>query len=410
MQPYFPLPSLTEDALRVYLPNFDPSLDPQVGEWVMVTPMRRAALLDPLIEAWEAGNEPSLSPRRYTLAEYAGWDPRPPPSDVPSEELLHVEDISSQASQLVEAEDYYLLLPTEEEAPVELVPAVPPTDSDDEGCSGVPQDGAPSPPLSTLVPAAPNGSPPDTVPPSTVKRRTRRKPPHDGGSGVLPTSVIEGEALAGWSLAPLSQVRALLCRRKRRRGPEGGTSRRGISLYLHIRLGLLTAAPPIEFGGGREVKDPDRGELVCNEVLAHFASGVGSEGMIRGWVSFPLNDQENLTLRREISCGGTNADVGVQREEELEFDWEWLRETEEGASKEWAQVMEKEERWCGLPNTHRRGRLEQATQGVTTARDRTASGKKVVSSAEVFIPPQFPRTLMSLMRLYTTFPDELSGV
>ncbi|KAH9599489.1 hypothetical protein LSM04_003785 [Trypanosoma melophagium] len=36
--------------LEKYLPNFDPARDPQVGEWILVTPHRRVALVDPLIE------------------------------------------------------------------------------------------------------------------------------------------------------------------------------------------------------------------------------------------------------------------------------------------------------------------------------------------------------------------------
>ncbi|KAG8341660.1 hypothetical protein ERJ75_000117500 [Trypanosoma vivax] len=41
---------ITEAELRKYLPNFDCDLDPQVGEWVIVTPARRGPLLDPLID------------------------------------------------------------------------------------------------------------------------------------------------------------------------------------------------------------------------------------------------------------------------------------------------------------------------------------------------------------------------
>lgn len=46
-------------TLDKYVPNFDPARDPQVGEWVLVTPHRRAALLDPLISvAAQQGLQP----------------------------------------------------------------------------------------------------------------------------------------------------------------------------------------------------------------------------------------------------------------------------------------------------------------------------------------------------------------
>lgn len=97
------LPHLHLDELYAYLPFFDPLQDPQIGDWVLITPMRRDVLLDPLIAIWEgdgtdkksslipslppAGennqeenhhhHQPStsfcsspVSPHRYTLAEY----------------------------------------------------------------------------------------------------------------------------------------------------------------------------------------------------------------------------------------------------------------------------------------------------------------------------------------------------
>lgn len=51
------LPHLTLEELYSYLPFFDPLQDPQIGDWVVVTPMRRAALLDPLISRWEGNND-----------------------------------------------------------------------------------------------------------------------------------------------------------------------------------------------------------------------------------------------------------------------------------------------------------------------------------------------------------------
>ncbi|KEG12066.1 hypothetical protein DQ04_02031080 [Trypanosoma grayi] len=44
--PYHPI---VRKDLEKYLPNFDPTADPQVGEWVLVSPHRRAAIVDPLI-------------------------------------------------------------------------------------------------------------------------------------------------------------------------------------------------------------------------------------------------------------------------------------------------------------------------------------------------------------------------
>ncbi|ORC85765.1 uncharacterized protein TM35_000332220 [Trypanosoma theileri] len=41
---------ISRKELEKYLPNFDPSCDPQVGEWLLVTPHRRVALVDPLIQ------------------------------------------------------------------------------------------------------------------------------------------------------------------------------------------------------------------------------------------------------------------------------------------------------------------------------------------------------------------------
>lgn len=96
------LPPLHLDELCAYLPFFDPLQDPQIGDWVLITPMRRAVLLDPLVAMWEDGDTdknsfplPSFTlgennnheeknyhhhstpfssslvpPHRYTLAEY----------------------------------------------------------------------------------------------------------------------------------------------------------------------------------------------------------------------------------------------------------------------------------------------------------------------------------------------------
>ncbi|RNE99123.1 hypothetical protein TraAM80_08371 [Trypanosoma rangeli] len=41
---------IVREELDVYLPNFDPVRDPQVGEWVLVSPHRRAALVNPLVQ------------------------------------------------------------------------------------------------------------------------------------------------------------------------------------------------------------------------------------------------------------------------------------------------------------------------------------------------------------------------
>ncbi|AAZ10144.1 small nuclear RNA (snRNA) U1 [Trypanosoma equiperdum] len=41
---------ITRKELERYLPNFDPLLDPQIGEWVLVTPERRFAILGPLLQ------------------------------------------------------------------------------------------------------------------------------------------------------------------------------------------------------------------------------------------------------------------------------------------------------------------------------------------------------------------------
>ncbi|EKF30785.1 hypothetical protein MOQ_005392 [Trypanosoma cruzi marinkellei] len=38
------------EEIERYLPNFDPMRDPQVGEWVLVSPHRRVALLRPLVQ------------------------------------------------------------------------------------------------------------------------------------------------------------------------------------------------------------------------------------------------------------------------------------------------------------------------------------------------------------------------
>ncbi|ESL08346.1 hypothetical protein TRSC58_03952 [Trypanosoma rangeli SC58] len=41
---------ILREELDAYLPNFDPVRDPQVGEWVLVSPHRRAALVNPLVQ------------------------------------------------------------------------------------------------------------------------------------------------------------------------------------------------------------------------------------------------------------------------------------------------------------------------------------------------------------------------
>lgn len=45
---------ITATELQCYLPALDPATDALVGEWVMVSPERASALLDPLVWRWEA--------------------------------------------------------------------------------------------------------------------------------------------------------------------------------------------------------------------------------------------------------------------------------------------------------------------------------------------------------------------
>lgn len=107
------LPHLTVEELYHYLPLFDPLQDPQIGDWVLITPMRRSALFDPLVAMWEGcegevgeasspirvsccpegrplachPNTPPPPrctrpfPHRYTLAEYFSVIPPPPIGD-----------------------------------------------------------------------------------------------------------------------------------------------------------------------------------------------------------------------------------------------------------------------------------------------------------------------------------------
>lgn len=68
-------PFMTLEEIYDYLPNFDADCDLQVGDWVVVQPRRMAALLGPLITAWEGGTPLSLptassvSVPQYTLSQ-----------------------------------------------------------------------------------------------------------------------------------------------------------------------------------------------------------------------------------------------------------------------------------------------------------------------------------------------------
>ncbi|CAJ1009218.1 hypothetical protein Q4I28_004532 [Leishmania naiffi] len=53
-----------------YLPNFDADCDLQVGDWVVVQPQRMAALLGPLISAWEA------APQNHVLSAASSFVPQ----------------------------------------------------------------------------------------------------------------------------------------------------------------------------------------------------------------------------------------------------------------------------------------------------------------------------------------------
>ncbi|CAG9575162.1 conserved hypothetical protein [Leishmania major strain Friedlin] len=53
-----------------YLPNFDADCDLQVGDWVVVQPQRRAALLGPLISAWET------APQDHALSAASSFVPQ----------------------------------------------------------------------------------------------------------------------------------------------------------------------------------------------------------------------------------------------------------------------------------------------------------------------------------------------
>ncbi|KAG5477016.1 hypothetical protein LSCM1_05350 [Leishmania martiniquensis] len=53
-----------------YLPNFDADCDLQVGDWVVVQPQRMAALLGPLISAWET------VPQGHALSSTSTFAPR----------------------------------------------------------------------------------------------------------------------------------------------------------------------------------------------------------------------------------------------------------------------------------------------------------------------------------------------
>ncbi|CCW70949.1 unnamed protein product [Phytomonas sp. Hart1] len=79
-QSFGALAHLTTQELFTYLPNFIAECDPQVGEWVLITPVRRRTLLDPLIQLWEgkeSGDESSghltgakKNPKRYSLSTF----------------------------------------------------------------------------------------------------------------------------------------------------------------------------------------------------------------------------------------------------------------------------------------------------------------------------------------------------
>lgn len=59
---------LTPPDLYAYLPNFDFYRDLQVGDWVLITPMRRGLLLDPLIAMWECSNNAETNEAPATRA------------------------------------------------------------------------------------------------------------------------------------------------------------------------------------------------------------------------------------------------------------------------------------------------------------------------------------------------------
>nr|CCC89618.1 unnamed protein product [Trypanosoma congolense IL3000] len=83
---------LSRRELEEYLPNFDPLLDPQIGEWVLVTPRRRVTLLGPLLQRLQ---NDGLQPVYPFLA--ASRDHFRAPLNA---SLLCAEEISERAAEL----------------------------------------------------------------------------------------------------------------------------------------------------------------------------------------------------------------------------------------------------------------------------------------------------------------------
>eukprot|EP00796_Vickermania_ingenoplastis_P013457 gene13458-9266_t len=120
------------------------------------------------------------------------------------------------------------------------------------------------------------------------KQKTRATPREDDVADWPVSRVLSATAC----LAPLSLMRVALCKRRRRCsssssgggfGGSGGTSRQSDALYLHVRLGLLTNTPPIEFGGRPARAAPTERRRGAAPVPAGGGSDSGGLERERAW-------------------------------------------------------------------------------------------------------------------------------
>lgn len=219
---------LTREGIHGYLPLFSPTQDPQVGDWVMVTPMRRAALLDPLIALWEGQADSSSSggdgqpggssssgktatsatAMRYSLAAFFG---EPTAPSTPSSLLEGVgADLGDGGG--------YLNDETQRETNAQQLLFFPPLPEEAEGFIRTDEDA-------------------DHGHHQHVGKEAPEQPM------FVPLHQV--------TFPPLSVMRSALSKRKRR--SSSGTSQRSVLLFLHLRLGLLTTSAPAEFGGSGEL-------------------------------------------------------------------------------------------------------------------------------------------------------------